>query len=125
MALPRAALGPGLGRVLGLAVVGAFLGGHGRSRWLSLGATLCLVAFGLAVVIVTSHPPTRVHGPRRLYLDLVEYVATVVILLILFGPIAWAIIAGRRVRGPRYEDRDGAAVIGEQIRRRSSDGRGG
>jgi hypothetical protein len=54
----------------------------------------------------------------------VEYVATIVILLIFLGPIAWALIAGRRGGVPRQEDSMGGSAINEHIRRKNTDWRG-
>ncbi len=48
---------------------------------------------------------------------------TAALLIILFGPIVWAVTAGRNARPPDVEDRDGYTAVNEQIRRQTTDWR--
>jgi hypothetical protein len=45
-----------------------------------------------------------------------EWFAVVVVVLILFGPIAWAVTKGRRSHVPDHEDPQGSTAYGEFIR---------
>ena len=42
-----------------------------------------------------------------------EWFAIVVVVLILFGPIAWAVTKGRRSHVPDHEDPQGSTAYGE------------
>lgn len=46
-----------------------------------------------------------------------EWIATIVVLAILFGPIIWAFTLGRRQREPEAEDPKGDTAYQELIRR--------
>lgn len=50
--------------------------------------------------------------------------ATVALLLILLGPIVWAVTFGRSAAPPDVEDRWGGTAINEEIRRKNTDWRG-
>jgi hypothetical protein len=45
-----------------------------------------------------------------------EWLAVLVVVLILFGPIAWAVTKGRRSRVSDREDAQGSTAYGEFIR---------
>jgi len=53
----------------------------------------------------------------------VEWVAGIVMLAIIFGPIVWALTAGRKGGTPENDDAAGATAYGSFIRRVLTGGR--
>jgi hypothetical protein len=45
-----------------------------------------------------------------------EWLAFLIVVLILFGPIAWAVTRGRRSRVSDHEDAQGSTAYGEFVR---------